>query len=222
MASAAVSRSTASPGAAQSQIKAFVERLTVPLGPGPTEVGLEQAKEAAAAGQPDVAARIYEQLLREDPGNADALAGLARCEIARGRLAAAREILRAGAQGSRQLRLGRRRPRGAQPGKQVRHAGRPGPADARLAADENDHEARLDLATVLFLRGQAEPAIEHLLAVVRKDREWRDQAARKQLLEVLRRARAAASGDRERAAQAVDHPVLVNSRCGTVSAGTAR
>jgi putative thioredoxin len=47
---------------------------------------------------------------------------------------------------------------------------------------ENDHEARLDLATVLFLRGQVEAAIEHLLAVVRKDREWRDQAARKQLL----------------------------------------
>ena len=77
----------------ESQIKVFVERLVGPIGPGPTEVGLEQAKEAAAAGQLDVAARIYEQLLREDPGNAEALAGLARCQIARGRLAAAREIL---------------------------------------------------------------------------------------------------------------------------------
>ena len=57
-----------------------------------------------------------------------------------------------------------------------------GALNARLAADENDHEARLDLATALFLRGQAEAAIEHLLAVVRKDREWQDQAARKQLI----------------------------------------
>jgi putative thioredoxin len=166
----------------ESQIKVFVERLAGPIGPGPTEVGLEQANEAAAAGQLDVAARIYEQLLREDPGNAEALAGLARCEIARGRLAAAREIL------------------GRVPKEQTNHVevdgaraalslaeesgtlADPGQLNARLAADENDHEARLDLATVLFLRGQVEAAIEHLLAVVRRDREWRDQAARKQLL----------------------------------------
>jgi putative thioredoxin len=58
----------------------------------------------------------------------------------------------------------------------------PSELNARLAANPDDHEARLDLATALFLRGQVEQAIEHLLAVVRKDREWQDQAARKQLL----------------------------------------
>ena len=166
----------------ESQIKVFVERLVGPLGPGPTEVGLEQAKEAAAAGQEDMAARIYEQLLREDPGNAEALAGLARCEIARGRLAAAREILERvpkehvnhvevdGARAALSL------------AEESGTLADPAQLNARLAADENDHEARLDLATVLFLRGQVEAAVEHLLAVVRKDREWHDQAARKQLL----------------------------------------
>ena len=58
----------------------------------------------------------------------------------------------------------------------------PAALNARLAADPNDHEARLDLATVLFLRGQVDAAIEHLLAAARRDREWRDQAARKQLV----------------------------------------
>jgi putative thioredoxin len=166
----------------ESQIKVFVERLAGPLGPGPTEAGLEQAKQAAAAGQPDVAARIYEQLLQEDPANPEALAGLARCQIARRRLAAAQEILDqvpkeqanhveiAGARAALAL------------AEEAGTLADPGELNARLAADENDHEARLELATALFLRGQVEAAIEHLLAVVRKDREWSDQAARKQLL----------------------------------------
>src|SRR5918993_5445709 len=77
----------------ESQIKAFVERLTGPLGPAPAEVALDQAKQAAAAGQTDRAARIYEQVLEHEPGNPEALAGLARCQIARGNLAAARATL---------------------------------------------------------------------------------------------------------------------------------
>ena len=56
---------------------------------------------------------------------------------------------------------------------------------ARLQANENDHAARLDLATALFLRGQVEPAIEHLLTIIRKDREWQEQAARKQLVRIF-------------------------------------
>jgi putative thioredoxin len=166
----------------ESQIKVFVERLVGPLGPGPTEVGLEQAKEAAAAGQLDIAARIYEQLLKEDPGNAEALAGLARCEIARGRLAAAREILeRVSKEHANHVEVDGARA-ALSLAEESGTLADPGQLNARLATDENDHEARLDLATVLFLRGQVEAAVEHLLAVVRKDREWHDQAARKQLL----------------------------------------
>ena len=77
----------------ESQIKAFVERLTGPLGPAPAELALDQARQAAAAGQTDLAARIFEQLLEHEPGNPEALAGLARCQIARGRLPAARATL---------------------------------------------------------------------------------------------------------------------------------
>jgi len=60
--------------------------------------------------------------------------------------------------------------------------GDPAELQNKLAADENDHAARLDLATVLFLRGQTDQAIQELLHVIKKDREWQDQAARKQLL----------------------------------------
>ncbi len=58
----------------------------------------------------------------------------------------------------------------------------PGELARRLEADGKDHEARLDLATAMFLRGQTGEAMEQLLHVIKTDRDWQDQAARKQLL----------------------------------------
>ena len=58
----------------------------------------------------------------------------------------------------------------------------------RLAADPNDHQARLDLATALAGQGDLEGAADHLLAIIKADREWNDQAARKQLLTVFEAA----------------------------------
>jgi putative thioredoxin len=166
----------------ESQIKAFVERLAGPLGPAPEEVAIEQAKQLAEAGQLDRAARVYERILDAEPGNPEALAGLARARIGLGRLASARELLdqvpkehanHVEVDGARAA-LSLAEEAGALPD--------PTALTARLLADENDHEARLDLATALFLRGQIEPAIDHLLTVIRKDRDWHDQTARKQLI----------------------------------------
>ena len=166
----------------ESQIKAFVERLTGPLGPAPEEVAIEQAKQLLEAGELDRAAKVYERILDAEPDNPDALAGLARCRIGQGRLAAARELLEqvpkehanhVEVDGARAA-LSLAEEAGALPDAKA--------LSARLQADDNDHEARLDLATVLFLRGQIEPAIEHLLTLIRKDRDWQDQAARKQLV----------------------------------------
>ncbi|MGI9416929.1 MAG: thioredoxin [Geminicoccaceae bacterium] len=166
----------------ESQIKAFVEKLAGPIGPGPTEVGIEQAKEALSAGQLDVAAQIFEQVLAAEPDNPEAIAGAARAEIGLGRAASARERLEAvpkelanhvdiaGARAALSL---------------VEEAGTlpdPGELASRLEADGKDHAARLDLATAMFLRGQTEEAMEQLLHVIKTDREWQDEAARKQLL----------------------------------------
>jgi putative thioredoxin len=166
----------------ESQIKTFIERLAGPVGPGPEEVAIEQAKQLLEAGQLDRAAKIYDRILASEPGNPEAIAGLARCQIGLGRLAPARQTLDSvprehanhvevdGARAALAL---------------AEEAGTlPDPAalDARLRANENDHEARLDLATALFLRGQVEPAMDHLLTIIRKDREWQEQAARKQLV----------------------------------------
>ena len=53
---------------------------------------------------------------------------------------------------------------------------------ARLADNPDDHEARLELATGLFGSGEREAAIDELLTLFKRDREWNEQAARKQLV----------------------------------------
>jgi len=166
----------------ESQVKSFVERLTGPLGPSPVEVTIDQAKQAADSGQLDMAAQLFGRVLQNEPDNAEAIGGLARCQIGLGRLDAARQTLdgvptqhtnHVAIDGARAA-LTLAEESGSLPD--------PATLNARLAANENDHQARLDLATVLFLRGQVEAAMEHLLAIVRKDREWQDQAARKRLV----------------------------------------
>jgi putative thioredoxin len=166
----------------ESQIKAFIERLAGPVGPTPVEAGLEQAKAAAAAGQTEIARQIYEQLVAAEPDNPEALAGLARCQIAVGRLAAAREVLDGVpvALTHHVVIVGARAALS-----RAEEAGTLGDTEALrglLQADADDHTARLDLATGLFLRGQIEAAIDELLIIVGKNRDWQDQAARKQLV----------------------------------------
>jgi putative thioredoxin len=166
----------------ESQIKAFIERLAGPVGPSPVEAALEQAKGAVAAGKLDVARQLYERVLGAEPENPEALAGAARCQIATGRLAAARELLeRVPTQHTNHVEID-----GARAALSLaEEAGTlPDPEALKrcLQANPDDHAARLDLATSLFLRGQVEAAIDELLTVVRKDREWQDQAARKQLI----------------------------------------
>jgi putative thioredoxin len=166
----------------ESQVKAFVERLTGPIGPGPVDQTLEQAGQLMAGGQIERAAQLYERVLASEPDRPEAIAGLARAQIALGRLSAARATLErvakehanhVGIDGARAA-LALAEEAGTLP--------EPAELNRRLERDDCDHAARLDLATVLFLRGQVEAAIEHLLAVVRKDREWHDQAARRQLV----------------------------------------
>ena len=167
----------------ESQIKALVERLAGgPLGPGDTDEALAQAKEAMEHGDVQAASQIFGAILGEEPENPDALGGLARCLISSGELVEAERMLEGvpkkiethtaitGAAAA--LALAR----------EAGETGDPRELEQRLARDEDDHEARYRLATSLFLRGQVAPAMEHLCKIVRKQRDWQDDAARKQMV----------------------------------------
>jgi putative thioredoxin len=168
----------------ESQVKALVDRLAAETGGGAAEDDglLEAAQDAAAHGDTRTAARLFQQLLAEDPAQPEAIGGLARCLIADRKFADAAKLL----DGAPKEVAGHVAVSGARAAlalaEEAGELGDPRDLQARIEADPEDHQARYRLATVLFLRGQAETAMEHLVRIVRSDRGWQDDLARKQLV----------------------------------------
>jgi putative thioredoxin len=165
----------------ESQVKQFVQRLGGGKGgPSPVEEALAMAKEAMQAGDYASAGALYSQILQREPANIAALAGLARAMIARGELAKAKQHLdRVPKESAGDAEITAALELAEQAQKAMASAGK---LRARLSQNPDDHEARLELATGLFGSGEREAAIDELLTLFRRDREWNEQAARKQLL----------------------------------------
>ena len=168
----------------ESEIKRFAEALLkLAGGTMPQADLLADARAALEAGQADAAADGFSALLNEDPENADAWGGLIRALLALGdedqaadalaqvppKLAEHPEI--AGARSAVAL---------AAEGRAA--AGQVDAITSRVHADANDHEARYELATALNAAGQRMEAADALLEIYRRDRTWREDAARQQLL----------------------------------------
>jgi putative thioredoxin len=168
----------------ESQVKQFVKRLGgAASGPSPVEEAMEMAKEAMAQGDAATAANIYAQVVQREPENADAIGGLARAYIATKEVAKARQILErvpAGAEKNVEIVAAKAALELAEAGEKA--AGQLDTLRQRIAADPKDYEARLELATALFAAGDREAAIDELLELIRRDRAWNEQAARKQLV----------------------------------------
>jgi putative thioredoxin len=168
----------------ESQIKQFVQRLGGGSGgPSPVEEAMAMAKTAAQGGDHGTAAAIYAQVIQHDPANAEALGGLARALVGRGELDQARQVLdRAPKEvsNSPEIVAARSALDLAEQGQKA--MGSAGKLRARIGQDPDDHEARFELATALFGAGQREEAIDELLTLFKRDREWNEQAARKQLV----------------------------------------
>lgn len=169
----------------ESQVKQFVERLAKEGGGDPVQQMLDMAKESLELGDMGGAAQAYAQVLQADPANLKALGGLARVYQQSGDLERAREILEMAPPGAKDPDLDG-----------VRAAltlAQEAPSETaeferRLAADADDHEARFELAKALAGSGRMMEAVDELLEIVRRDRAWNDEAARKQLLTIFEAA----------------------------------
>ncbi|HTT80013.1 MAG TPA: thioredoxin [Stellaceae bacterium] len=168
----------------ESQVKQFVQRLGgTAAGPSPVEEALAMAKEAAQSGDHNTAGAIYGQILQREADNPEAIAGLVRVLVAKGQIDQARQTLaRAPADLAKHADIAAARTalELAEQGKKA--MGSAGKLRARLQQNPDDHAARFDLAAALFGAGEREAAIDELLALYRRDRDWDDQAARRQLL----------------------------------------
>jgi putative thioredoxin len=166
-----------------SQVKAFVKKLSGAAGPSPIDEALTMAKEALADGDLATAGNIYEQVLQHAPGNVEAIAGLVRCAVIAKDFAKAHTLLDGvppADAGNPEIAAARAALDLAEAGEKA--SGAVGELRARIARDANDHDARFDLAGALFAAGERETAVDELLEIIKRQREWNEQAARKQLV----------------------------------------
>ncbi|HXC89163.1 MAG TPA: thioredoxin [Stellaceae bacterium] len=168
----------------ESQVKQFVQRVTGGTGgPSPVDEALAMAKEALQQGDHASAGAVFSQILQREPGHVEAQAGLARALIAGGETAKARQLLdRVATENAANPEIAAARA-ALELAEQAKTAmASAGKLRRRLADNPDDHEARLELATALFGTGDREAAIDELLSLYKRDREWNEQAARKQLV----------------------------------------
>ncbi|MBY5799405.1 thioredoxin [Rhizobium leguminosarum] len=169
----------------ESQIQQFIDRIAGPAGADEAaeiEAVLTEAAELLAAGNINEAAQLYGAVMQADPENAKAIAGMAECMIAANQHQRARDILTA-------LPDELAKDAGIQAAlkkldqiEEARKLGDPVALERVLAANPDDHEARLKLAKILNVEGRRDEAAEHLLLIMRKDRAFDDDGARRQLL----------------------------------------
>lgn len=172
----------------ESQIKQFVERLAkLGGGDGGIDIAaiLEEAKAILEAGNPQEAAAIYNEVLGEEPENVAAYAGLIRCLLAAEQAEGAQEMLdNAPAAIAKSPELAAIRTQ-LELARQAAEAGPLGDLLAAVERDPADNQARYDYALALYAAGRNEEAVEALLEIVRRDREWNERAARTQLLKLF-------------------------------------
>lgn len=169
----------------EAEVQDFVKRAAA-LGPGAEgEDGLAEALVAAeemlAAGEIVGAAQTFAAILGEAPENAGAYGGLVRAHIALEELDEADTLVRdapPAIAATPELDAARAQ---AALARQAATAGPVGELQEAVEADPDDHQARFDLAAALQASGDAEGAVEHLLDLFRRDRDWNDGAARTQL-----------------------------------------
>jgi putative thioredoxin len=138
-----------------------------------------------AAGDAGTAAALFDQVLAHEKDNVKAIGGLARAFLALGELDQARAVLAQAPAGSNDPAIAAARA-ALELAEQAAGAEGDEPALlARLEQDPNDHQARFDLAMSLHGRGKSEQAIEELLTIVKRGRQWNEEAARKQLVKLF-------------------------------------
>ena len=168
----------------ENQVVGFIERLTKePLGGDEGADVLKAAEAALAQGDAAGAANLFAQIATKEPDNVAALAGLVRAYVLTGALDQAKQTLALVPQAKQNDSAVSAARAALELAEQAKAVGPIAELEQKVAANPADHQARFDLAVALNAQGKREDAAEHLLAIVRRDRKWNDDAARKQLVQ---------------------------------------
>jgi putative thioredoxin len=167
----------------EGQVVAFLERLTKGSIGGEAKDLLKAADTALAEGDAAGAATLYAQLLAEDNSNVPGLAGLARAYVETGALDQARQMLAMIPDSKRNESAVAAAQAALQLAEQAKSLGPLAELEQKVAANPLDHQARFDLALALNSKGRRLEALDNLIAIVKRDRKWNDDGARKQLVQ---------------------------------------
>ena len=170
----------------ESQIASFVDRLVASAGtgtgPDPLEQALEQAQKALESGQLGAASSLFAQVLQHEPENLTATAGVIRCTLEGGDFETALAMFEGLSEDQRASDELASVAASLELAALGEAAGDIASLTEKVAGNQNDHQARFDLAMALYAAGKQSAAADELLEIVQRDRSWNDEAARKQLL----------------------------------------
>jgi len=169
----------------ESQVTAFLERLVKDRIGGEEKDLLKQADAALVEGDTAGAAELYAGVLAKDSGNTHALAGLARCYVETGALEQAKQTLALVPESKRNEAPVAAARAALELAEQAASLGPMAELEQKLAINPLDHQARFDLALALNTKGRRRETLDHLLEIVRRDRKWNDDGARKQLVQLF-------------------------------------
>ena len=170
----------------ESQINAFIDKLTKGMtAPGEPNIAeiLQEAEAVLAEGDPAAAAQIYAGALGFDATNITALAGLAKCYVTTGAIEQAKQTLAMVPESKRNDPAVKAVQASLDLAEQAEAVGPVTELEQKVAANPLDHQARFDLATALNAQGNRAEATNQLLEIVKRDRKWNDDGARKQLVQ---------------------------------------
>jgi putative thioredoxin len=167
----------------ESQVTAFIERLTKERIGGEEKDLLKAADAALVEGDAAGAADIYAHVLAKDSTNIHALAGLARCQVETGAIEQAKQTLGLVPEAKRNEAPVAAARAALELAEQAKSLGPIAELEQRVAANGLDHQARFDLAVALNAKNRRQEAMDHLIEIVRRDRKWNDDGARKQLVQ---------------------------------------
>ena len=167
----------------ESQVVAFIERITKDRIGGEEQDLLKTADEALAKGDAAGAANLYAQVLAQESGNIGALAGLARSYVSTGAIEQAKQTLALVPEAKRNDPAVAAARAALEVAEQAQSVGPIAELEQKVAANPLDHQARFDLAVALNSKGQRQEAVDNLISIVQRDRKWNDDGARKQLVQ---------------------------------------
>jgi putative thioredoxin len=167
----------------ESQVIAFLERVTKDKIGGEEKDLLAAADAALAKGDAASAADLYADVLAQDAGNVAAMGGLARAYVKTGAIEEAKQTLAMVPEAKANDPAVAAARAAIDLTEQARSVGPIDELERKVAANPLDHQARFDLAVALNSKNRRQEAVDHLIEIVRRDRKWNDDGARKQLVQ---------------------------------------